>query len=93
MAVGVCTIYLRISHSRSLKEKRQVVNSIKDRVKSRFNVSIAEIDHLDDRRHAVLAIACVSNNGGQVNSSLSNVVNFVESLCLAEMIDYQLQLL
>lgn len=93
MTVGVCIIYLRISHSRSLKEKRQVINSIKDRVKSRFNVSVAEVAQLDDRQNAVLAIACVSNDGGHVNTSLSYVVNFIESLCVAEMLDYQLQML
>lgn len=58
--VGVLTMELRIEHAHSLKEKRHVVRSLKDRLREKFNVSIAEIDDMDLHNSAVLAAAVVS---------------------------------
>jgi uncharacterized protein YlxP (DUF503 family) len=59
-AVGVLTLELRIEHAHSLKEKRHVVKSLKDRLRGKFNVSVAEIDDMDIHNSAVLAVATVS---------------------------------
>ncbi len=60
--VGVLTLEIRVEHSHSLKEKRHVVKSLKDRVRERFNVSVAEIDGLDSWQASVIAAAIVSND-------------------------------
>ncbi len=92
MHVGVCTLHLRLLDNHSLKEKRRIMNSIKDRVRSKFNVSIAEVDSLDKWQLATLGIACVSNESKFVNSVLSNVVSFIEETNLAEVIDFDMEI-
>ncbi len=91
MIVGVCTIELRVHQAHSLKSKRQVLKSIKSRVKNKFNVAIAEVDDQDVWQRAVLGVAVVSNALDHANGVLSKVVNFVESLYLAELVDYQIE--
>ena len=91
MIVGVCTIELRIRESRSLKTKRQVVKSITSRVKNHFNVAIAEVDYQDKWQRALLGIAVVSTAMDHANGTLNKVVNFVESMYLAELLDYHIE--
>jgi uncharacterized protein len=59
-AVGVLTLELRIDHAHSLKEKRHVVKGLKERLRNKFNVSVAEIDDMDLHNSAVIAVAAVS---------------------------------
>lgn len=92
MHVGVCTLRLQLLDNHSLKEKRRIINSIKDRVRSKFNVSIAEVDSLDKWQLATIGIACVSNESKFVNSVLSNVVSFIEDTNLAELIDFNIEI-
>jgi uncharacterized protein YlxP (DUF503 family) len=61
-AVGVLTLELRIEHAHSLKEKRHVVKSLKEKLRGKFNVSVAEIDDMDLHNSAVLAVATVSSS-------------------------------
>jgi uncharacterized protein YlxP (DUF503 family) len=58
--IGVLTLELRIDHAHSLKEKRHVVKSLKDRLRHKFNVSVAEIEDQDVHNSAVIAAATVS---------------------------------
>jgi uncharacterized protein len=60
--LGVLTLELRIEHAYSLKEKRHVVKSLKERLRGKFNVSVAEIDDMDLHNSAVLAVATVSSS-------------------------------
>jgi hypothetical protein len=60
--IGVLTLELHIEDSHSLKDKRQVVKSLKDRLRERFNVSVAEIDHLESWQNSVVAAVTVSND-------------------------------
>jgi hypothetical protein len=92
MIVGSCKIELRIPDSRSLKEKRRVVKSLKDRVQSRFNVGIAEVDRLDDWQRATLGVAAVSNDSRLVDETLSKVVNWIEANGEALVVDYEIDL-
>ena len=93
MHIGACTLHLRLLESHSLKDKRRAVKSIKERVRSKFNVSIAEIDGLEKWQWATLGVACVSNDVRFANSILSNVVNFVSGIRLAELVDYEMEIL
>ena len=60
--VGVLTMELQIEHAHSLKEKRHVVKSLKDRLRNKFNVSVAEIDDQDLHNSAVIAVAALSSS-------------------------------
>lgn len=61
-AIGVLTLEIHVEYSHSLKEKRHVVKSLKDRLRDKFNVAVAEIDHLDSWQNAVVAAVTVSND-------------------------------
>lgn len=61
-AIGILTLDIHVEHSHSLKEKRHVVKSLKDRLRERFNVAVAEIDFLDSWQNSVVAAVTVSND-------------------------------
>ena len=61
-AIGVLTLDIHVEQSHSLKEKRHVVKSLKDRLRERFNVSVAEIDFLDSWQSSVIAAVTVSRD-------------------------------
>lgn len=93
MHVGVCTIRFEVAESSSLKEKRQVVQSIKDRVRHRFNVSIAEVGELDSRTRCEMGLACVSNDVRHLNSTLTKVSAYIENEFPISVLDVRLELL
>lgn len=94
MNVGVCRIRLRLPENLSLKGKRRVLKSITTRVRSKFNVSIAETDDQNLWQLATLGICCVSNNKRYSNEVLSKVVDFiVDSRFDIEILDYEIELL
>ena len=75
--VGLLSLELHIPHSRSLKEKRVVVRSIKDRI-SKLSVGFAEVNHQDLLQRAALAIVAVGSEQQIVEQSLTNVIKEVE---------------
>ena len=83
MIVGICSIELRLAANHDLKGKRRVLKSVKDRVRDRFNVSIAEVGDLDAWQRSIIGVACVSKDRDQVESTLAHVAAFVEDLHLA----------
>lgn len=78
MIVGTGKVYLYAEWVHSLKEKRMIVKSIIDKVKHRYNVSIAEIENHDIHQSVVLGIACVSNSTKHSNSCIQNVMDYIE---------------
>ncbi|HMY19635.1 MAG TPA: DUF503 domain-containing protein [Polyangium sp.] len=87
MFVGVLRFSLDIPGARSLKDKRSVVRSLKERIQGRLKVSIAEIGVLDDPRRATLGVAVVSNDStvcDQVMSSVMNVASTVHDAVLTD---------
>ena len=83
MIVGVCAIELLLAENHDLKGKRRVLKSIKDRVRNRFNVSIAEVDDLEAWQRSTLGVACVSKDRAFVERTLAQVATFVDDLRLA----------
>jgi len=75
MVVGTLRIRMVIRAARSLKEKRRVVKSFKDRVRNKFNASVAEIGALDTHQQAILGVAVVGNDSTYVHSVLSQISN------------------
>jgi len=90
MIVGSLRVRLLLRESRSLKDKRQVVRSIKDRLRNGFNVSVAEVDALDQRQTAVLGIAMVSNESYHVRTTLEQVLEALRRHPVAELIEHEL---
>ena len=93
MIVGVCTVELFIPEGQSLKSKRQVVNSLKERLRGKFNISVAEVDGQDLWQKTVLGIACVANETGYVNQVLDQVLNQIRSLPTVEIVQSRIELL
>ena len=93
MTVGVLQIEFAIPDAFSLKDKRRVVKSLKDRIAHGHNVSVAEVAALDEHRRAVLGVAMVSNDSRYVESGLSKLVDFVRMVPQISLIDYQIDLL
>ncbi|HEY3268298.1 MAG TPA: DUF503 domain-containing protein [Armatimonadota bacterium] len=79
MFVALLEIELRLEASHSLKDKRQVVQSLIDQMRRRFNVSVAEVDRLDAWQSAVIGVACVANEKRFLQEAIAHVENFVES--------------
>ena len=92
MFIGVCTIEMHIPESGSLKTKRHSLKSLKDRIRSRFNVSVAEVDHNDLWQKASLAVAAVSNDKSHLNQTLDHVLNMVRSVPEVSLLDYQIEI-
>ena len=84
VVVGTAKIEFYLHDSQSLKGKRKIVKSMVDKVKHRFNVSIAEIGSNDKWQKIELGISTIGNDRRHVDSSLSNVISFLDSLYLAE---------
>jgi uncharacterized protein YlxP (DUF503 family) len=80
MHVGVLRLVLEIPGARSLKDKRQVVRSFKERVKSRLSVSIAEVDHHDKLQRATFGVAVVSGDAAMCEELLGRVTSMAGSL-------------
>ena len=94
MNVGILTVRLRIPENQSLKGKRQVVKSIIQRVRNRFNVSVAEVEDQDLWQVATIGVAAVSNSSAHVNEVLSKVQDFIAgSRPDAELLDYNIEIL
>ncbi len=89
---GLLSLELRLAENHSLKGKRMVVKSLKDRLRRRFNVSVAELEPLDDWHVAVLGVSTVSQSKTMVESTLDKVLRFVEEANLAEVADKQIDL-
>ena len=93
MTVGVLQVEITIPDAFSLKDKRRVVKSLKDRIAHAHNVSIAEVGALDAHRRSILGVAMVSNDSRYVEGALSKLVDFVRSVPQVSLVDYQIDLL
>jgi hypothetical protein len=93
VVVGLCTIELFIADSQSLKDKRQVLLSLKDRLRQKFNLSVAEVDEQNLWQKAVLGLACVANDGRHVNQVLDQALNLIRSHAAVEIVQSRIELL
>ena len=77
MRVGVLTAQLHMQGITSLKEKRSIVKSVVSRLKARFNISISEVDHQDEKTSAVIAAAIVCNEARFINKQFDTIIDFM----------------
>ncbi len=93
MVVAVVTWELHLSGCQSLKDKRRIMKSLKDRLHNRFNVSVAETDYQDLWQRAELSCCVVATDKRHAESVLSAADNLVEQEPMARIIDSQKSLL
>ena len=79
MVVGVLTVQLHLFGINSLKDKRHIVKSVIERLKGRFNISVAEVDHNDSHTMATIGIAGVANDRRFLEEVLDKSVNFIRN--------------
>lgn len=79
MIVGVLTAHLSMQGVTSLKGKRSIIKSLIGRLKSRFNISISEVDHQDSKTSAVIGISIVSNDTHFIDQQFDAIINFMRN--------------
>lgn len=87
MYVGAMRVRMIVRESHSLKDKRQVLNSIRDKLKNNFNVSVAEIDEQENRQMIVLGIGMVGNESLHVRNGLEKIAQALRTHPIAEFVD------
>jgi uncharacterized protein len=92
--IGACVVTLELPASHSLKEKRQVVRSLVERLRRQFNVAVAEVEEQDTWQTAVLGLTVVSNEAGHAARQIERIVEYIEQTRLdAEVVDRQVEVL
>jgi uncharacterized protein len=94
MIVGACLIELHLEGNESLKGKRALLKPLLARLHKEFNVSAAEVDHLDSWQSAAIALACVANETAHVEQVLHNVIQWIENNRPdLQVVDWQVEIL
>lgn len=93
MIVGSCKLEIIIYESFSLKAKRHVIKSIIERLKSRFNISIAEVGENDKWQKSVIGFAAVSNSKKHADEVINKVINFIDEDERVEITNIDIELL
>ena len=91
--VAVGTVELHLPDVDSLKGKRHILKGLKERVRQRFEVSVAEVNHQDTWQRATLAVACVSQDSRHANEVVSKALDFIEASVDGHVIDVQIEIL
>lgn len=91
MTVGILTVSIMISESNSLKDKRQVVRSLVETLRQRFNVSVAEVGEQNSWRHAIIGVTCVSGDGSVADAVLNKIMDHIRSNPRVEVTDMQME--
>ena len=89
MKVLLLKVTLRASWVHSLKEKRMVVKSIMQKLKNKFNISVGEVDDQDIHKSMVIGISGVCGTSAQVDSTMENIIRFIEENTDAEIINIE----
>jgi len=93
MIVGIVKLLIFISSSSSLKEKRMVLLSLKNKLKNNFNVSVTEIGDQDKWQKSTLALSTVGTEKASLNSMLSRVINYLENSKQVQLLDYEMEMI
>ena len=89
MFIGVLYVEFFVSESRSLKEKRQFIRPIKERLRNSFNVSIAEVDHQDLWQRSAVAVVCAGESKQITEETISKVKNFIDRYYPGLVLEYK----
>lgn len=89
MIVGVLTVNLALFEAQTLKDKRRIILSLKQRVKNAYNVSVAEVDHEDAAQRCVLGMAMVCNESRPIHSQFDKIVDLCRSMGGVTLLSYE----
>ncbi|MBI4364155.1 MAG: DUF503 domain-containing protein [Candidatus Latescibacteria bacterium] len=92
MVVGLLRLELHFPGANSLKAKRSVLNHVKERLRTRFNVSVAEVDHQDLWQRATLGVAVVSGEQSVLDRVLRDILDCVEREDRLAVLDHQIRI-
>ncbi len=87
MIVAVCRVTVLVSYAHSLKDKRGAIRKMKDRVRAKFGVELAEVGGLDTWQRAVLGFAVVSSDRDHGEAIVTRVIRFIEGMGVGELIE------
>jgi len=93
MPVGLLTLELHIADAQSLKDKRQVLRSLKDRLRAHFNVAVAELDFEDTWQRSVVGVVTLSNEERHVEEALQKVLVEADSILGPMVVGHSVELL
>ena len=93
MIVGVMRVELALFDARTLKDKRQVIQSARQRLRNAFNVSVAEVEHLDSPKRCTLGLALVCNESRPVHAQLDKMIELLRASPGLSLLDYERELL
>ena len=94
MVIGLCTIQLELPTAQTLKDKRQIIQSLMRRARNRHNISISEVEQQDRAGAATLAVVCVSSEPAYAHGLLTRVVQSIEQSRLdAVLLSFEIELL
>lgn len=92
MVVGLLTLEVHLPYAQSLKDKRQVLRSLKDRLRSHFNVAVAEVGHQDLWQRATVGVVSVSNDRTYLNQLLEGVADEAEKLLNGNLVNTSIEI-
>ncbi|MBM3248271.1 MAG: DUF503 domain-containing protein [Candidatus Omnitrophica bacterium] len=92
MTIGLLQLIIKIPGSNSLKEKRRVLHSLRDKLRDKYNISITEIEDQDKWQKSTLAIAKVDQERKMIDTSFGNIVDYIRNSNSVEILDYQIEL-
>lgn len=92
MVVGICRLSLHFGGSQSLKDKRQGLRRLIDRLRAKFNAAVAEVDGQDSWQRATVGLVVVGNDATHLRSMLDTICAFAEQLYVAQILDRELEL-
>jgi uncharacterized protein len=93
MTVGIARVTLILHDNHSLKEKRRVLKSLIEKSRHRFNVAVAEVADQDLHQRATVGIAVVGSDARVLNSLLDRIIEYLDSLQLADMVNQEIELI
>ena len=91
MPIGLLTLEIHIPDARSLKDKRQVLRSLKDRLRANFNVAVAELEHQDLWQRSRVGVVSISGDGGHLADSLQAIAQESERVLGRDLLSQQIE--
>ncbi len=89
MVIGFLSLEFFFPYSRSLKDKRQIVNSFKEKIKKRYNVAVAELDYQDKWQRTQIGFAALNSQQGVVEETLNKILAEARHMVEGELLHHE----
>lgn len=91
MPIGLVTLEIHIPDARSLKDKRQVLRSLKDKLRAHFNVAVAELDHQDTWQRSQIGVVSIASDANHLEQSLAAVLAESENVLGRDLVSHEIE--